>query len=122
MSLPGTLSSLHDIMRKCSLQMRHLEQSLARDILLSEKLGELCAMHKRQSVHKVCTVFVRPGRNVAYDTLPFDHSPVLPEKVVYSNLCHLDDSSDTVVTWRHVRFHKSLYRDGVYVGESLRLV
>jgi hypothetical protein len=59
---------------------------------------------------------------VAHDRFPFDYSPVLPEKVVYSNLCHLDDSSDKVATWRHVRFHKSLYPGGAYVGNSLTLV
>jgi hypothetical protein len=39
-------------------------------------------MHERQRVDKVCTVFVRPGRSVAYDTLPFDYSPGSLENVV----------------------------------------
>jgi hypothetical protein len=64
------------------LQERDLEQSLARVIVSSEKLGELCAIHKCQRVDKVCTVFVRPGQGVAYDTLPFDCSPGLPEETV----------------------------------------
>jgi hypothetical protein len=94
------------------LQERDLEQSLARVIVSSEKLGELCAMHERRSVNKICTVFVKPAQSVAYDTLPFDYSSGLPEKVVYSDICHLYDSSG------HVHpFHKSLYRDGVYVED-----
>jgi hypothetical protein len=64
------------------LQERDLEQSLARVIVSSEKLGELCAIHERRSVHKVYTVFVRPAQSVAYDTLSFDYSPGLPEKTV----------------------------------------
>jgi hypothetical protein len=82
MSLPGPSLSLHDDMGKCSPQVRHLEQSLARGILLSEDLGGLCAIHERRSVHKVYTVFVRPAQSVAYDTLSFDYSPGLPEKTV----------------------------------------